>query len=64
VKEVEAVVPSLIQRRDEAEKEAAIERERREAQWREHARQEEARRRAEARKARQDMLRPESREIR
>ena len=49
VKEVEAIAPSLVERREEAEKEAAIERERREAQWREHERQEQARRRAEAR---------------
>jgi hypothetical protein len=56
VKEVEAVVPQLVQRRDEAEKEAAIERDRREAQWREHERQEQARRRAEARKASRHQL--------
>jgi hypothetical protein len=56
VKEVEAIVPLLDQRRGEAEKEAAIERDRREAQWREHERQEQVRRRAEARKASRQQL--------
>ena len=48
VREVEAIVPSLVQRCDEAEEEAAIERE--------HGREEQARRLAEARKASRQQL--------
>jgi hypothetical protein len=56
VKEVEAIGPTLVERREEAEKAAAIERERRAAQWREYERQEEARRQAEAHKASRQQL--------
>ncbi len=56
VREVEAIVPTIVQRREEAEKASAIERERREAQYREHERQELARRRAEAHQASRQQL--------
>jgi hypothetical protein len=56
VKELEGAVPSLVQRREEAEKEMAVERTRWEEECRERERQEEVRRRAEAIKASRQQL--------
>jgi hypothetical protein len=56
VKELEAMVPTIIQRREEAQKQAEIEHQRWEAQHREWERQEKERRRAEALKASREQL--------
>jgi hypothetical protein len=53
---LEAAVPTIVSLRDEAQKQAEIEHQRWEAEWREYKKQEEERRRTEALKASREQL--------
>jgi hypothetical protein len=56
VKALEAAVPTIVSLREQAQKQAEIERQRREAQWREYEKQQEERRRTQALKESREQL--------